>query len=236
MMVDFAKSPQLPLGIALREVASFKNFIAGQNGEAVAWLRRAIGGADERIFFLWGESGAGKSHLLQAVCREITALSEPAAYLPLAQLPEVSPTMLNGMDALGAVCVDDVETVAGNAAWEEALFHLFNRIRDNNKMLVVAGRSAPAQLPLRLADLRSRLGWGAVCQIKALDDDGKMQAMQQRARGRGLELPDDVAAFLLRHYRRDTGNLFALLDRLDETSLIAQRRLTIPFVKTIIDQ
>lgn len=230
-----AGSPQLTLGIALREVASFTNFVGGCNREALETLQQAVANGEPAAFYLWGESGAGASHLLQAICRAFTQRSEPAAYLPLTQLRGVPAAALTGMEQLAAVCIDDIDVICGDATWEEAIFHLFNRVRDAGGMLVIAGHAPPAHVGLRLADLRSRLGAMIGFHLHALDDDSKMHAMQLRARHRGMELPDDVAAFLLRHYRRDTKSLFALLDRLDETSLIAQRRLTIPFVKTVID-
>lgn len=229
-----AASFQLPLGIGLRDVASFDNFVAAGNREAVEALQQAVAGAQPAMFYLWGEPGGGKSHLLQAVCRAFTARHEAAAYVPLAQLPDLAPAALDGLESLAGVCIDDIDSISGRGAWEEAIFHLFNRMRDAGRMLVIAACGAPAQSPVRLADLRSRLGAMTVFRVHALDDDGKRRALQRRARQRGLDLPDDVAAFLLRHYRRDTASLFALLERLDETSMVAQRRLTIPFVKSII--
>jgi len=142
--------------------------------------------------------------------------------------------MLEGLEQQAVVTVDDVHAIAGQAAWEEALFHLFNRLREAGNRLVVSARGAPAALNLQLPDLVSRLGWGPVFQLQPLDDDGKRAALQLRARQRGMELPDEVAWYLLRRSPRDMDSLFELLQRLDVASLAAQRRLTIPFVRGLI--
>lgn len=225
---------QLPLGVILRDAASFDNYISGGNVEAVAALRQVAEGRGDQCIFLWGGQGVGKSHLLQAVCRHMTAGELTTVYLPLRQFQELSPSMLHGLETLVAVCIDDIDAIIGIREWEEAIFHLYNKMRDNGGRFVGTGNVAPNDLPLLLPDLRSRLGWGVVFHLRPLSDEEKIAAVQLRARGRGIELPNDVAVFLLRHYQRDTASLFSLLDRLDESSLVTQRRITVPFVREIL--
>jgi DnaA family protein len=141
--------------------------------------------------------------------------------------------MLEGLEALSLVCIDDVDTIAGDAAWEAALFHLFNRVRERGARIVIAGSASPRALGLGLPDLATRLAWGLVFQLHPLGDEEKAQALQLRARGRGMEMPEAVARYLLQHHARDMAALFALLERLDRASLAAQRRLTVPFVREI---
>ena len=132
------------------------------------------------------------------------------------------------------VCLDDVDALAGERRWEEALFHLYNRIRERGACLVVSCASAPARLQLSLPDLGSRLSWGLVYQLRALDDDQRLLALQLRARQRGCDMPDETGRYLLRRLPRDMPALFDLLDRLDDASLVAQRKLTVPFVKSVL--
>ncbi|MDX1252864.1 MAG: DnaA regulatory inactivator Hda [Gammaproteobacteria bacterium] len=228
-------SIQLPLGIGLRDDASFDNFISGANAEAVSAVQRnARSGGGEPIIYLWGGDGVGKTHLLQAACHQASAQGEAAAYIPLAQAGELSPAMLEGLEQLALVCIDDIQAIAAQPAWEAALFHLYNRLRDSGTRCIIAGNAAPAGLALRLPDLVSRLAWGLVLHLATLDDEGLLAALQLRARNRGLDMPEEVAQFLLRRHSRDMPLLFALLDRLDHASLTAQRRLTIPFVKGVV--
>lgn len=221
---------QLTLRIGLREGATFANFVAGANAAAVAALMRG----DEPFIYVWGPAGSGKSHLLQAACHGTAAGGATVAYLPLADLGDAGVAVLEGLEQVSLVCLDDLQAVAGDGAWEEALFHLYNRLRESGTRLLVSAEAGPLHCGVMLADLRSRLGWGPVYQLQPLDDAGKLEVLRRHARGRGMELPEEVALYLLRHCPRDMHALCALLERLDQASLAAQRRLTIPFVRALI--
>lgn len=221
---------QLPLGIGLRPASTFATFVAGANGEAVDYLARLRSGS----VYLWGPPGSGKTHLLQSACHRAAGEGRRAGYLPLAHAAELAPAMLEGLEALALVCIDDVHAIAGDEAWEHGLFALFNGVRDAGGALVLGADRSPRSLGLSLADLSSRLAWGPVFQLQALDDDALAQALQLRARGLGLEMPEEVARYLVRHCVRDTAALFALLEALDRAALSAQRRLTVPFVKEFL--
>jgi len=234
---------QLPLGIKLPDSSTFANFVSGDNAETVEHVLRCLDkdGDDNAAIYVWGASGSGKSHLLQAACHHVAAAAEASVYLPLKSArgkgPEtLLPEMLDGLENLALVCIDDIDAVAADETWETALFHLYNRMHTAGSRLLVAGHAAPADLPLQLADLRSRLAWGWIFQLQVLADEDKKQALQLRAATRGFELPDDVSDYLLRYFPRDMHALFALLDRLDTASVVAQRRLTIPFVRTVLER
>jgi len=221
---------QLPLRIGIRDSATFGNFLPAANVQAV----HALKSQSEPFIYLWGGTGSGKSHLLQAACHAVTEGGGSAVYLPLRELSAMSPELLEGMEQMQLVCVDEVECIAGSTVWERALFHLYNRLRDSGSHLVVAGETSPTALGLGLADLVSRLGWGPVYQLHALSDAEKAEALRMRAAQRGMDMPQEVATYLLNRAPRDMHALFALLDELDEVSLAAQRKLTIPFVRQII--
>lgn len=221
---------QLTLRIGLRDSATFANFLAGENAAPLHLLQQE----SEPFVYLWGGVGSGRSHLLQAACHAETSRGDRPAYLPLAELAKAGVDLLDGLEQMSLVCLDDLQAVAGDRAWEEGLFHLYNRVRDAGGRLLAAADASPAALGVGLADLRSRLGWGPVFQLQSLDDAGKLAALQLRARARGMELSEEVGAYLLRHCPRDMHALFELLERLDQASLTAQRRLTIPFVRDLI--
>ena len=225
-------SPQLPLPIALRESATFDNFVAGDNAQLVHVLRHILSPGAERFVYFWGAQGSGKTHLLQASCQ----LSSSIMYVPLSELVGYSPDVLDGLQHTAMVAIDDVDAVAGVPGWERALFDLYNRIRDHGQgVLLLSGRAPTARLGLSLADLQSRLAWGLVFQVHPLDDDAKITALRNRAHHRGLVLPDEATAYLLRHCQRDLATLFELLDRLDHASLADQRRVTVPFIKAVLE-
>lgn len=213
---------QLLLDIAPEWVPTLDNFVAGRNIELLSALRHALAGtASERCFYLWGETGCGKSHLLQAAVGQARVLEQSAIYARGAVPAEPA----------RVVAVDDVETL--DDAAQVAMFTLYNRMRENGGMLLVSGVSAPSHLTLR-DDLRTRLGWGMVYQVHALSDAEKAQALEQHAQARGFVLPHEVTQYLLRHGRRDLPALLALLDALDAHSLRLKRVPSVPLLKEVM--
>lgn len=223
---------QLPLGIRLRAHATFENFFSAGNRQAISTLQHAAECHDAAtVLYIWGVAGCGKTHLMQAACHRVTARNEMAAYLPLRDYDMFTPALFEKMESLALVCIDDVEAIAGKREWEEAIFHLYNRMQTNGAQLIVSANAAPQGLSLLLPDLVTRLGWGLVFQLNELDDEQKLAALQTRAQAIGMEMADDVARYLFNRTRRDMHTLFALLEVLDRATLAAQRRLTIPFLK-----
>ncbi len=222
---------QIPLNIRLRNGATFSNFIADPSFEALNYLQTIIRVAEPQSVYLWGADSTGKSHLLQGACHAVSKMGGMTAYIPLAQTDEVSPEMLVGMENMALVCIDDIDKVVGINDWEIALFHLYNRIRENDAQLFVAANISPGAISINMPDLRSRLSWGMVFKLSQPSDEIKVKILQQRARERGMDMPEEVACFLLRNIPRDMHALLAVLDLLDYESQVAQHRLTIPFVK-----
>ncbi|WP_421683965.1 DnaA regulatory inactivator Hda [Stutzerimonas urumqiensis] len=225
---------QLPLGVRMRDDATFANFYPGANAAALGYVERLCepdAAWADQLIYLWGRGGVGRSHLLQAACLRIEERGLRAIYLPLGELADHGTQLLDDLEGSDLVCLDDIDTVAGEPHWEEALFHLFNRLRDSGRRLLLAARCAPRELPIQLADLQSRLTLALVFQLKELSEEDKLRALQLRASRRGLNLSDEVGRFILTRGARSMSALFGLLDELDHASLQAQRKLTIPFLK-----
>ncbi|SEI54136.1 regulatory inactivation of DnaA Hda protein [Azotobacter beijerinckii] len=228
------KPIQLPLGVRLRDDATFANYYPGANAGALGYVERLCepdAGWTESLIYLWGGEGVGRSHLLQAACIRFEQRRELAIYLPLAELADYGPALLDNLEQSELVCLDDLEAIAGRADWEEALFHLFNRLRDAGRRLLLSAAMPPRELPVKLPDLKSRLTLALVFQLQGLSDEDKLRALQLRASRRGLHLTDEVGRFILTRGSRSMAALFELLDKLDQASLQAQRKLTIPFLK-----
>jgi DnaA family protein len=214
---------QLLLDIVPAWVPTLENFVAGRNVELLSALRHALDGASsERSFYLWGDSGSGKSHVLQGVIRRARSLGHSAQYAS-ATVPDLAQV----------IAVDDVETL--DESGQIALFELYNRQRENGGVLLVSGPVAPAQLRVR-EDLRTRLGWGLVYQVQALNDEEKEEALKQHAEARDFALPPEVIQYLLRHGRRDLPSLLAVLDALDAQCRREKRQPSVHLLKEVMQE
>ena len=240
-----ARSPgQLPLGIRLPDSSVFESYFAGRNQPVVDALlslqatEMPAPAATRAPTCIWihGAHGTGKTHLLQAVCTRASREGRSAAYLPLPEVISLGEEVLAGFGELAVVCLDDVQVLAGRESWERALFRLHQELQERDGRLLVSGATPPAALPFKLRDLGSRLNGGLVLTLHPLDEPEQIAALQLRAQLRGLELPDETAQFMLRRLPRDMTHLYAVLDELDAASLVAQRRLTVPFVKEVLEQ
>jgi DnaA family protein len=224
---------QLPLEISLRPPARLEGFVTGGNAEALQAVTAAAEGRGERFLFLHGPPGTGKTHLLAGACNRAAGSGRACVYLPLGELCALSADLLQGLETTDLVCLDDVEQAA-DPAWERALFHLYNALRERGGRLIAAAIAPPAALPLGLPDLRSRLAWGLTLALQPLADDALAQALRAAALARGLPLGTDVADYLLRRFPRNLPTLLEVLEQLDQASLAAQRPLTLPFVRTVL--
>jgi DnaA family protein len=186
------------------------------------------------VYWLYGPAGSGKSHLLQASCTCALAAGRAAAYLPLSQLQQLGPDALQGWSDAMLVALDELPAVLGQRDWEQALFALYRAAEERGASLIGAADVPAAQLPFVLPDLASRFASALPLSLQALDERAQRQALQWRARARGLDLPDESARYLQRHFRRDLPTLCQLLDTIDTAALQAQRRLTVPFIREVL--
>jgi len=226
---------QLTLGVGLKDEATFLNYYTGKNTLLVEELKKSAQGVGERVIYFYGASGQGSTHLLHACCHESNCQGLTSVYIPLASLIDFSPAIFEGLETLNLICIDDIHVIAGKPLWEEAFFHAYNRIHDAGARLIVTANVSPKSLGLTLSDVVSRLSWGIVFQMQSLTDDEKLHVLIMRAERRGMTLSEEVGKFILRHCPRRLSTLFAALDALDKVSLAAQRKLTVPFVKTVLE-
>lgn len=226
---------QLTLTIQLKHHASLQDFQWHPHNLLLKHALENIGTPHgDRMIYLWGGPGVGKTHLLQGMTQIFYERHQTAMYLPMQELVQCDPHCLSDISA-DLVAVDDIELIAGIPAWEEAFFHFYNRIKDNEQCFMIANECTPTISRIRLPDLRSRLSWGLVVELKELDDEHKVLTLQQQAEERGFHLPDSVALFLIKRCGRNMHELQKMLERLDHASLAAQRKITIPFVKHILE-
>lgn len=211
LLLDFP--PQSP---------TLANFVSGENGELLYMLRELVAGrSNERMVYLWGEAGCGRTHLLRACAEEAHGIY-------------VSCGSASAFDyESGFVAVDDAGAL--DEAGQIALFHLYNRLKEAGGALLVSGDEPPARMGLR-EDLATRLGWGLVYQVRPLLDEEKRSALRAHAKAMGFEISVEVVDYLMHHIRRDLPTLMKMLDALDEFSREVKRPITIPLLKEVIER
>ncbi len=226
---------QLPLRLALSRAPRFGNFEATQeNAELVDAVRRiAADHTPERVLIV-GDAGSGKSHLLEAASEAARSSGDAVAFAPMRDWSSQHVDAVRGLGQGGLVCIDDIDAVAGDRGWEEALLALVEESASRQTRMLVSAGAAPSNIRFVLADLRSRLSAATLYRLRELDDEGRARALRRHASGRGIDIPDDVVGYVLTRHRRDMRSLIALLDRLDYHSMASQRRLTVPFVRDLI--
>jgi DnaA family protein len=225
---------QLALPLRLNAHARFSSYVRGANALALAHLEAQA--REWRGFvWLWGSAGAGRSHVLQASCAAAHATGGRAMYVPLGDRA-ACPEWLEGLDDFDFLALDDVDVVVGQADWELSLFRFFDAAQTARRGLLVAAGAAPQALEFALADLASRAAAAVVYRLQALDDARRLEAVRIQAHVRGLDLDEKAARYFVTHAERDIGALCRWLDLFDERSLAAQRKLTIPFIRAILEE
>lgn len=221
--------------LSLKQTASLDNYTSGDNIQAISEIRSCGQAKSGKYLYVWGSNATGKTHLATAAAKMANDNGLAAAFIPLSKAMELSPEMLDDIEQMKLICLDDIHAIAGNRAWEEALFHLFNRAKEQSTNLIITSDCSPSNLQINLPDLVSRLTSGISYRLVPLDDTAKIKLLTDKAEERGMELTPDTASYILKNYSRNISSLLDFLNQLDRASLAAQRKLTIPFVRSLFE-
>jgi DnaA family protein len=234
MQVKDSNYPQLALRLSRKPYSDFPSFYTGNNQQLVQRLQQLSRGVSQQWVYLWGAPQSGRSHLCQAVAQQAEDSGLEVFYLAGTEACSASPLLLENLSCFQLVVIDDIQALLKDRAWEEALFHLYNNLKEQGAVLVVSGDAPPRQLQALLPDLVSRLMAMEIYQVVALDDADKEELIRLMARQRGFLLSDEVIAFVLNRSDRSLAALQAVVERLDHQSLQEKRMITIPFVKKVM--
>lgn len=228
---------QLTIPIQQHDIMTLEHFVVANNEHVLNSLRHHLTPGLAQTFYIDGKHASGKSHLLKAWCYEFYQQQRKAAYIPLKKFSAFNGNaVLSELEKQDLICIDDLQEIAGDRHWETALFNLFNRVKDEQYVsLIVSGDKPLSEMGITLPDLVSRLSWGESYHLKRLTDDKKLQVLHERAYIQGLHIPDEVSSFLIKRTHRDLSSLLETLQKLDDASLQEKRKLTIPFVKSVLN-
>ncbi|CUH76555.1 DnaA ATPase domain-containing protein [Tropicibacter naphthalenivorans] len=179
-----------------------------------------------RKFILSGPKGAGKTHLAHVWAQLTGAQIMPARDLTNADIPAL---------AQGAVCVEDVEEIAGDRPAEEALFHLHNLVLAQGHALLLTSRNAPAQWALTLPDLKSRVMGAQAATLAEPDDDLLSALLAKLFADRQIVPAHDVIPYLTKHMPRSYRAAQEIVDTLDTQALARPKGVSRPLAISVIE-
>lgn len=227
--------PQLPLALGNSRMTGFDALIGLDAG--VRERLEAIARAEEMAHVcVTGPGGSGKTHLLMAIASYARRAGISSAYVSVTPLRGSLQHVLPMQRHHRIVCIDHLDAVLGGRDDEEALFHFHNAMADARANVIYALAKPVQETTFSLPDLRSRLAQCEHVVMRPLDDSGRTQMLQSAAAARGIEIDDASVQWMLRRFDRDANALIAAIEVIDEASLAAHRRVTIPFLRAVFPE
>mgnify|MGYP003362425100 FL=1 len=216
---------QLIFDFAERGYPGFDKFLGTENAELVYVLQHK----HDPFIYVWGEEGAGKSHLLRAWVAQALDAGKKAIYIDAAATP-----LTEAAFEAEYLAIDQIEKL-GNEE-QALLFAVFNRFRNSGKgFLLLSSEHTPQQLVIR-EDLRTRMAYCLVYEVKPLTDQEKIDALVSMAAARQVTIDPEIFEYLLNHWRRDMDSLMQMLDTLDNYAVTMGKRITLPLLRQLLKQ
>ncbi|GIS85521.1 MAG: DnaA regulatory inactivator Hda [Woeseia sp.] len=222
---------QIPLDVSLSEYMTFETFYLGPNKSVVDSLR------DEKNQLIWlaGLEGFGKTHLLHAFLNSHEHENKKVLYLPMSESQDFTPDILDNLAQYDLVAIDDIENIIGDMTWEEQLLKFYEDSYSTRNKILITANDTPKGLNFLLPDLSSRFNLALIERLRPMNEDEMIKAILIHSKARGFDLPEDSAKYLINRVPRDVSVLIDMIKLLDYESLSMQRKLTIPFIKTVLD-
>lgn len=222
---------QIPLPVSISEYMTFETFYLSSNKAVIDSIK------DDKNKLIWiaGLKGTGKTHILQATVNYMDDGDNRLLYLPMVESKDFTPDILDNLNQFDLVAIDDIENVIGDFSWEEQLLILYEELIHTKCRILISSSDTPQGLRFKLPDLASRFSLGLVDRLKPMNEEQIIKAISLHATVRGFNLPAEVAKYLISRVPRDVSVLVDIIKLLDYESLSKQRKLTVPFIKTVLD-
>ena len=222
---------QIPLDVSLSEYMTFETFYLGPNKSVVDSLRHE----KNQLIWLAGLEGFGKTHLLHAFLNSHEHENKKVLYLPMSESQDFTPDILDNLAQYDLVAIDDIENIIGDMTWEEQLLKFYEDSYSTRNKILITANDTPKGLNFLLPDLSSRFNLALIERLRPMNEDEMIKAILIHSKARGFDLPEDSAKYLINRVPRDVSVLVDMIKLLDYESLSMQRKLTIPFIKTVLD-
>jgi DnaA family protein len=212
--------------------SSFDSFYTTKLNKQLLFLLKDEALKDDLL--IYGAKDSGKTYLLQALCNQFNNQGKSSFFLPMRQAIELSVDILDSLENIELVCIDGLESLVGNKAWEIGLFNLINRSFNSNNRLIFTSANNIDGMNFELKDLDSRLRKIQSHELHSLADDDILYALKHIANLRCIELGSKEAQYLLTYADRNISDLVKILESLDQLSMEMKRKITIPLIKEVI--
>lgn len=240
--------PVNPSAQPLNERYTFAHFVIGKSNELAAAAAHAVAQAPGRQynpFFIYGPTGLGKTHLMQAIAHEVLA-REPGTRVLYVGAEQFINEVIEGIHGrtmadlrkryrsdVDLFLVDDVHFLEGKEATQEEFFHTFNALYEAGKQIVLTSDRLPKEIPGLEARLVSRFEWGMVADVKQPDLEHRIAILRKKQQQDHLEasIPDDVLRFIAESVRSNVRELEGCIIKLLLYASLRHREISIELAR-----
>ena len=221
---------QIPINFSFCNAKTLDNYISGENKHLIKALKEFAKNNHGQLIYLFGEKSTGKSHL----CKAVFDIIEDTKIL----VNQHNFETLSDMDLqnINYLILDDFEIILEKGNNEDTLFYYINEFIISKKSLLISSINSTEQITFTKKDLKSRLTSNLIFNIKEISDERKVEVLKNITEDIGWTIEEKVCQYIMYHYRRDLFFLCNVLKSIDENSLALKKKVTIPFVKSIIER
>jgi chromosomal replication initiator protein len=229
---------------------NFDNFIKGNSNEFSRTVAENVAQNPARTFnplFLYGPSGVGKTHLINAIGTRIKELyPEKRVLYVSAHLFQVQYTdsvrtnhfndFISFYQTIDVLIIDDIQEFAGATKTQNTFFHIFNHLHQNGKQLILTSDRAPVMLQGMEDRLLTRFKWGLVAELERPDMELRKNIMRNKVRRDGLNIPESVISYIAENVNESVRELEGIITSLLAQSIIFKRDVDLQMAKIVIGQ
>ena len=223
---------QLALQIQINERASLNNFfVSKNNNKTIQILKDLLNSNNGAQIFIDDLGSNGKSYLLQAICNDFSNSNNSSIYIPMHEVINLDPSILEGVSELNLICIDDVDLISKRGEWEIALFNLINECYEKECLLLLSGSINKLEA---IPDLVSRIKKMEILRLEAINDDELLEATQAISKNLNIKISDKNLNYLMNNSRRDIKTIFRTLSQLEKESLERKKSIGLNLIKEVI--
>ena len=195
--------------------------------------------------YIYGDSGLGKTHIVQAIGHEVrqrhpelqvlyVSMNKFQAQFQAATINKEIPNFINFYQMVDVLILDDIQELSGKTGTQNAFFNIFNHLQMAGKQLVLISDKPPVELKDIEERLLTRFKWGLSAEIRIPDYDTKVKIIKTKAAHLNVDIPDDVVNYLAEHISANIREIEGAISSLIANATYMNKRITISLAKEIL--